>query len=444
MTKALTAMSQGGIYDHLGGGYARYSTDAAWLAPHFEKMLYDNAQILDLLLLVHGETKNDLFKERIYQTIGWLKREMIAENGAFSATIDADSEGVEGKFYTWSQSEIDSILGKESAQYSEFYGVIPEGNWEDTNILNRLNYPTLLDSETEQQLKQLSQKLFVEREKRPRPGLDSKVLTDWNGLMIATLAKAGQYFSEISWVECAESAFSAITTHSMTEDGRLYHSYRLGIAKHAGILDDYVNMSRAALILLEITGKNFYLHRAQEWVSHLNTHFWDVEGGYFYTADDAEALIVRSKNAADNAVPSGNGSVLEVLAKLHYLTGDREPFEKAKDIVSTFSSELGRNFFPLATFLNNFETLIEGMQIIIIGRRDERETLDLLATLNDFSLPAKVVSIIEDTENLPFDHPAQGKTRKEGKPTAYVCTGPVCSDPANSPLALRSILQKED
>ncbi|MEH6404833.1 MAG: thioredoxin domain-containing protein [Sneathiella sp.] len=444
VTKALTAMSQGGIYDHLGGGYSRYSTDAAWLAPHFEKMLYDNALILDLLLLVHGETKNDLFKERIYQTVGWLKREMIAENGAFSAAIDADSEGVEGKFYTWDQSEIDTILGKQAAQYSEFYGVKEDGNWEDTNILNRLNYPTLLDPETEEQLKILSQKLFIEREKRIRPGLDSKVLTDWNGLMITTLAKAGLYFSEISWVESAENAFSAITTHSMTEDGRLYHSYRLGTAKHSGILDDYVNMSRAALALFEVTGKNFYLQRAQEWVAHLNTHFWDENGGYFYTADDAEALIVRSKNAADNAVPSGNGSVLEVLAKLHYLTGEREPFEKATDIVRTFSSELGRNFFPLATFLNNFETLIEGMQIIIVGRRDERETLDLLATLNDFSLPTKVVNIIEDTENLPFDHPAQGKTRKDGKPTAYICTGPVCSDPANSPLALRSVLRKED
>ncbi len=444
VTKALNAMSQGGIYDHLGGGYSRYSTDAAWLAPHFEKMLYDNALILDLLLLIHAENKSDLFEQRIYQTIGWLKREMMAENGAFSATVDADSEGIEGKFYTWSQDEIDEILGKESAQYSEIYGAEKEGNWDGTNILNRLAYPHRLDEDTEIQLDHLSQILFSEREKRIRPGLDDKVLTDWNGMMITTLAKAGQYFGEVSWIELAENAFSAITTHSMTEDSRLYHSFRLGKAQHTGTLDDYANMSRAALLLYEVTGKNFYLKRAQEWTAILDTHFWDEDGGYFYTADDAEALIVRAKNASDNAVPSGNGIMLEVLGRLHYLTGMREPFEKATDIIRAFSSELGRNFFPLATFLNNFETLIEAKQIVIIGRRDERETLDLLAVLNEYSLPTKIVNVIESSENLPFDHPAIAKVRKDNKPTAYICTGPVCSEPANSPQDLRSILTAEE
>lgn len=444
VTRALTSMSQGGIYDHLGGGYSRYSTDAAWLAPHFEKMLYDNALILDLLLLVHAQDKNELFECRIYQTIEWLLREMVAENGAFSATIDADSEGIEGKFYTWSQQEITKILGPESDQYSEFYGVEEHGNWEGVNILNRLNYPHSLDAETETHLRSLSDKLFKEREKRIRPGLDDKILTDWNGLMISTLTKAGQYFGEASWIERAENAFSAITSHSMTNDNRLFHSFRLGEARHSGILDDYANMSRAALHLYEATGKAFYLQHAQDWVTVLNSHFWDEDGGYFYTADDAEALIVRSKNASDNAVPSGNGTILEVLARLHYLTGERDPFEKATDIIRTFSAQLGQNFFPLATFLNNFETLIEAKQIVIIGRRDERETLDLLAVLNEFSLPTKIVNVIDDTENLPFDHPAIGKDRIDDKPTVYVCTGPVCSEPVNSPQAFRLLLVTEE
>ncbi|MFT6557934.1 thioredoxin domain-containing protein [Sneathiella sp.] len=441
VVKALTGMSQGGLFDHLGGGYARYSTDARWLAPHFEKMLYDNALILDLMVLVHHETKSELFKDRIYQTIGWLLREMIAENRAFSATIDADSEGVEGKFYTWSQTEINDILGEKAAQYSEIYDVSPEGNWENTNILNRLEYQGLLDEELELLLKEQSQILFDVREKRVRPALDDKVLTDWNGLMIATLAKAGDYFNEQSWLDQAENAFLAITTYSMEDNARLYHSFRAGKAKHNGTLDDYANMSRAALILYEITGKAFYLERAQQWVGHLNDHFWDAEGGYFYTADDAEALIVRTKNAFDNAVPSGNGTMLEVLGRLHYLTGAREPFEKATDIVRAFSPELGRNFFPLSTFLNNFETLVEGKQIIILGKRDEEDTQQLLSVLHDFSLPTKVVNIIEDTESLPTDHPAFGKTRLDDKATAYICTGPVCSNPANTIISLRSILE---
>ncbi|MCG8493771.1 MAG: thioredoxin domain-containing protein, partial [Sneathiellales bacterium] len=441
VVKALTAMSQGGIYDHLGGGYARYSTDAEWLAPHFEKMLYDNALILDLMLLVHGETKTDLFEDRIYQTVGWLLREMIAENGAFCATIDADSEGVEGKFYTWSANEIRDLLGSDAEQFSEFYDVSLDGNWENTNILNRLEYQGRLDEDLETNLKKQREILLKAREKRIRPETDTKVLTDWNGLMIATLAKAGHYFARTDWLERAENAFLAITSTVMTEDNRLFHSYRQGQAKHTGTLDDYANMSRAALLLHEITGKAFYLERAQEWFQILNTHFWDSEGGYFYTADDAEALIVRTKNAHDNAVPAGNGTMLEVLARLHYLTGDREPFEKATDIVRCFSAELGRNFFPLATFLNNFETLIEGKQILIVGKREDQGTKNLLSVLRDFSLPAKVVNVMEDLSNLPADHPANGKSQKDGKSTAYICTGPTCSLPANNPVSLRTLLE---
>jgi uncharacterized protein len=444
VTKALTQMSQGGIYDHLGGGFSRYSTDAKWFAPHFEKMLYDNALILDLLLQVHAENKSELFKDRIYDTIGWLEREMIAENGAFSATLDADSEGVEGKFYVWSEKEIELVLGSEADQFCEFYGTEPEGNWEGSNILHRLNYPTQLDEDLENDLKIARGKLLEARAARVRPGLDDKVLTDWNGLMIATLAKAGDYFDENSWIERAENAFSAITSHSMRDDGRLYHSFRLGQARHEGMLDDYTNMARAALVLHEITGRQFYQEQAELWVHHLNTHFWADDGGYYYTADDAEALIVRSKSASDNATPSGNGVVVEVLARLHYLTGAREPFEKATDLAKAFSVSLGQNFFPLATFLNNFEILINAKQIIIVGNRTDNAVTDMLAVLKDYSLPTKILNILETTEDLPFDHPAKGKSKIDGKATVYICTGPVCSNPANSVLELVSLLEQKD
>jgi hypothetical protein len=441
--KALTGMSQGGIYDHLGGGFARYSTDAEWLAPHFEKMLYDNAQILDLLLTVHHETKSELFEERIRETIDWLLREMVTDEGGFAATVDADSEGVEGKFYTWSKAEIDEILSDHAPHFEEIYNVSEEGNWEKTNILNRLQYPDRLDEETETALASWRQTLFDHRETRIRPGLDDKVLTDWNGLMIATLARAGDYFSEVHWINAAEKAFVAITTHSMEANGRLFHSYRLGRAQHTGLLDDYTNMARAALTLHEVTGKTFYLEWAEQWVEILNTHFWDEKGGgYFYTADDAEALIIRSKNATDNAIPSGNGVMLEVLAKLHLLTGAREPFEKATNLLRCFTAELARNFFPLATLLNNFETLVNAQQVIIVGNRSEPEVIDLLNVLKDVSLPSKVVNVLEDTENLPFDHPAKGKGKLEGKPTVYLCTGPTCSPPANTVTDFAALLKE--
>ena len=165
-------------------------------------------------------------------------------------------------------------------------------------------------------------------------------------------------------------------------------------------------------------------------------------GGYFFTADDAEALIVRSKNAHDNAVPAGNGTMLEVLAKLHLLTGKREPFEKATELLRCFTAELGRNFFPLGTLLNNFETLVNARQVIIIGQRSDPEVIDLMNVLRDFSLPSKVVNVLEDTSNLPFDHPAKDKTKLDGKPTAYLCTGPTCSLPANSVVDFAALLKE--
>ena len=209
------------------------------------------------------------------------------------------------------------------------------------------------------------------------------------------------------------------------------------------LLDDYANMARAALTLREITGKAFYLERAEQWTEILNEHFWDEKGGgYFYTADDAEALIVRSKNAQDNAVPSGNGTMLEVLAKLHLLSGAREPFEKATNLLRCFSVELARNFFPLATLLNNFETLVNARQVVIVGRRSDAEVIDIINVLKDISLPSKVVNILEDTENLPFDHPAKGKGKLDGKPTVYLCTGPTCSPPANNVAAFAALLKE--
>src|SRR5712671_1931022 len=226
--RSLTTIGQGGIYDHLGGGYARYATDARWLVPHFEKMLYDNAELVSLLTLVWQETRDPLYATRVAETIGWLEREMTGPEGGFFSSLDADSEHEEGKFYVWSEAEIDQVLGKHAAVFKRFYDVSAEGNWEEKNILNRLRHPALADAETEAELAWCRELLFKTREPRVRPGLDDKVLADWNGLMIAALAEAGLAFERPECIALAERAFAFIQKEMTGGDGRLRHSWRAG------------------------------------------------------------------------------------------------------------------------------------------------------------------------------------------------------------------------
>ncbi|MEX2408942.1 MAG: thioredoxin domain-containing protein, partial [Rhodovibrionaceae bacterium] len=369
----LRKLCQGGIYDHLGGGFARYTVDARWLIPHFEKMLYDNAQILDLLTWGWQDSGNPLFEQRARETVDWLEREMIAKDengapsGAYAASYDADSEGEEGKFYVWSEAEIDTLLGGDAAVFKQLYDVTPGGNWEGKTILNRLNAPDLAEPETEASLAACRKILYEARAKRVWPGWDDKVLADWNGLAIAALARAAPVFDAPEWLSAAERVF-AFVTQKLAEGDRLFHAWRRGQRQHAAMLEDYANMIEAALALFEATGEARYLDRAEAWTAVLDAQFRDDEnGGYFQTAADAENLIVRSKSAADNAVPAGNGSMLGNLARLYYLTGKDAYRERAETLVKAFSGELNRNFFPLSTFLNGNELLQAAVQVAIVG-----------------------------------------------------------------------------
>ncbi|MBV8188474.1 MAG: thioredoxin domain-containing protein, partial [Alphaproteobacteria bacterium] len=244
VTVTLDRMCQGGIYDHLGGGFARYSTDGEWLVPHFEKMLYDNAQLIDLLVLVWQQTKNPLYAARIAETCDWALREMVAESGGFAASYDADSEGVEGKFYVWDAAEIDAVLGPDDAAFfKKAYDVTPAGNWEHRTILHRNRAPALLGAAEEERLAALCAKLKAVRDKRAWPGWDDKVLADWNGLMIATLANAASVFEQPAWLAAAIRAWRCVMDGMREENGRLFHSLRAGKRLHRGTLDDYVNMA---------------------------------------------------------------------------------------------------------------------------------------------------------------------------------------------------------
>ena len=437
----LDRMSQGGIYDHLGGGYARYSIDAVWLVPHFEKMLYDNAQLVDLLIWAWQETRSPLFEARIRETAEWVLREMVAAGGGFAASLDADSEGEEGRYYVWSEAEIDAVLGPDAALFKKTYDVTAAGNWEGKTILNRSGDETPAHAEQDAVLARCRSALLAEREKRVRPGWDDKVLADWNGLMIAALANAGAVFGSVRWAAAAAAAF-AFVQESMTTGGRLRHSWRQGRLGSAATVDDYANMARAALVLHETTGEDRYLDAAATWVGVLDDHYWDADGGgYFFTADDAETLIVRAKSADDNATPSGNAVIASVLAHLFYLTGEARYLQRAEAVIAAFAGEVTRNFFPLAALLNSAENLGRAVQIVIVGARGEAETENMVGAVHHASIPGRVVAVIPPSSSLPPSHPAHGKEQKDGTVTAYVCVGQSCSLPLTSPEGLLESLK---
>ena len=437
---SMERMAQGGIYDHLGGGFARYSTDERWLVPHFEKMLYDNAQLLDLLCHVWQETGEPLFAARAAETVGWVLREMRTAEGAFASALDADSEGEEGKFYVWDEAEIDSALGADAGGFKAVYDVTPGGNWEGKTILNRLSPPQTENAVEEARLARLRAVLLERRAPRPRPGWDDKVLADWNGLMIAALANAAMVFRESAWLDAAAAAFDYVAG-PMAAGGRLRHCARHGRTKNVEFLDDYAEMARAALMLAEATGDNAYIARAKGWVAILDADYWDpAGGGYFYAPDDSEVRISRTKTAHDAATPAGNGTMVGVLARLHYLTGETAYRERAEALVKAFSGELERNFAPLATLVNNSELLHRAVQIVVCGARTAAETRALLDAVFATSLTNRVLTVLAPGDALRAGHPAAGKGQHEGRAAAYVCVGPVCSLPATEPEALRAAL----
>ena len=427
------AMAQGGIYDHLRGGWARYSVDPYWLVPHFEKMLYDNAQLIDLYAMLWQATGSDLFRQRITETVGWVFAEMTTAEGVFCSSLDADSDdgtghSEEGAFYVWTGDEVDALLGEDAAFFKEWYDVTPGGNWEGKAILNRSASGTA-DEADEARLAPLRETLLTARAERPRPGLDDKILADWNGLMIHALIKAGTALGEADWIAAGERAFQWIA-ETMGEGDRLWHSARDGRFVKIAMIDDYAAMARAALALYEATGQDGYLARARAWVATADKHYWDDDaGGYFFTADDAEALIVRTKTATDNATPSGNAVMVGVHARLFYLTGETAYRDRAEAITRTFAGDINQNPFAHAVLINNLEFLHQAVQVVLIGERDDPRVQAFTRAVNESCVPNLLLAIIAPGADLPAGHPAAGKTQVDGQPTAFVCEGPVCSLP---------------
>jgi uncharacterized protein YyaL (SSP411 family) len=395
------------------------------------------------MTLVWQDTKSELYRQRVDETLGWVAREMLAPDGGFAGSLDADSEHEEGKFYVWTEAEIDDVLGDRAALFKRFYDVGAEANWEGKTILNRSAAPELADEATERALSECRALLFEVRQHRVRPGWDDKVLVDWNGLMITAMANAGAVFERPDWIELARSAFDFIRVRMTTSEARLLHSWRAGRAQHPASADDYANLCRAALALYEATCNEDFLTQARQWVAILDRHYWDdAGGGCFFAASDTEGLITRAKTAADSAVPAGNGTLIGVLTRLAILTGEETYRGRAEQIIETFSGEIARNFFPLATFLNNAELFEKPVQIVIVGRREDPAFHALVRSSYDVSLPNRIVFSAAPGVSLPAAHPAFGKGLFGGKPTAYVCEGPVCSLPVSTSESLLETLSR--
>ncbi|MFL6950149.1 MAG: thioredoxin domain-containing protein [Xanthobacteraceae bacterium] len=430
----LDHICQGGIYDHLGGGFARYSVDERWLVPHFEKMLYDNAQLLELLAVAFARTGKPLFRQRAAETVGWLAREMTQPEGAFAASLDADSEGEEGKFYVWSHDEIERVLGPENAAFfAAHYDVSPEGNFEGHNIINMLSsLPRSKDDDAK--LAMLRSMLHQERSKRIRPGLDDKVLADWNGLMIAALANAGTLFSEPTWVEQAARAFRFIA-QSMTRGDRLGHSWRDGRLLFPGLASDFACMIKAALALFEATGDPAFLERAVAWQRALDRHYANAEiGGYYLTADDAEGLVVRPHSIMDDATPNPNAVTAQNLVRLAALTGDdtwRSATDRLFDRLIPIAAE---NLFGHMALLNALDFRLRPTEIVVTGTGERADAL-VQAALKVPSLTRTVLRA-RSADALPASHPAQPKVAAAHEPAAFLCVGTTCSLPIVSASAI--------
>ena len=429
----LQRMSQGGIYDHLGGGYARYSTDAIWLVPHFEKMLYDNAQLLDLLALAHAHRPDPLYAARAEETVGWMIRDMTAAGAAFAASEDADSEGEEGRFYVWTEAEVNTLLGDAAPAFKRAYDVTPGGNWEGHTILRRVTPPGSPDEEAA--LAHSRPILFTAREKRIRPGRDDKVLADWNGLAIAALARASVVFHHPEWLARAAQAHDFILAEMAEPDGRVQHAWRLGRVTAAGLLDDQAAMARASLALFEATGDARRLDQALR-LAEATQAFADGHGGYYTTAVDAtDVPIARPRTAADNATPAGNGVLAEVFARLWHLTGDAKWRERAEALLRAFTGNPDQ-FAAMPTLLAAADTLEEAATVVISGAPSDPLASVALAAPD----PATVVLRAHDLAQLPPQHPAFGKPAATQGAVAYVCRRQVCGLPVSDAAALAASL----
>jgi len=464
--KTLDAMRDGGIWDQVGGGFHRYSTDAQWRVPHFEKMLYDQALLLMAYTEAFQATGLVRYRDTAEAIVSYVLRDLTSPEGAFFSAEDADSPGGEGAFYLWTAEEMESVLGKEDAEIANHaFNVRPGGNFsspEGTGQENTL-YRTLTDTQLSQvtgipeqelagRLAGIREKLFVAREKRQRPSLDDKVLADWNGLMIAALAKAARVFGNATYRAAAERAMEFLLLRMRTGDARLWHRYRDGEAAIMGFSDDYAFVCYALVELYECTFSVRYLAEALALVKVFQEHFLDtVSGGFFFVADDGEALLVRSKEIYDGAIPSANSVACETFLRLSRLTGDPVHEETAVALSCAFVGQVQKSPSAFCWFLCAIERAVgPSQEIVIAGDEGSEDTQAFIAAIRSRYLPGSSVMFRTLTDPVqadelaavaPFTRDIQPRI---GRATAYLCSGNACSAPITDPELLGKELDKKE
>ncbi len=448
--QSLDHMARGGIYDHLGGGFARYSVDERWLVPHFEKMLYDNALLTSCYLEAFQATGDLSYRAVAEETLAFVRRELTRAEGPFMSTLDADSEGLEGKFYVWTEDEIVAVLGKADADlFNSVYGVAPLGNWHDphghapsrSNVLHRVKafdqIARLLDMpepELRARLDACRQKLFEAREKRVRPGRDDKTLTAWNGLMIAAFAQAAQVLDDPSYAETAARAADFILTKMRTPDGRLLRTWSAGTeAKLNGYLEDYAFLIDALVTLYEATFAPRWVAAAVELADVMLDQFWDErDGGFFFTGRSHELLIARNKDPHDNAIPSGNAMAVTGLLRLAKLTGRADLLARAETTLKLFRGLMATHPMAAAQMLNALDFYLGPVEeVAIVGAPTAADSVRVVRALRSRFQPNRVVAF-KPTGTADADYRAipllEGK-QALGAVTVYVCANFACQAP---------------
>jgi uncharacterized protein YyaL (SSP411 family) len=441
-------MAQGGVYDQVGGGFHRYAVDARWLVPHFEKMLYDNAQLPRLYLEAFQVTRAPGLRAVVEETLDYLVREMRHPEGAFYAATDADSEGHEGRYFLWTRAEVARLVDAADLDLvCRYWDISDEGNFEGRSI----PHVTLTPEQVAQMfgrtardvaaaLGRAKARLLEARARRVPPLRDEKILVSWNGLAIGAFAEAGRVLGRRHYLEVAVAAAEFIWAR-MRAGGRLLHSWAAGQAKHAAYLDDHAFLASALVDLYEATGDRTHLARARELATALEARFHDDAGGaYFFTAHDQERLIVRSKSGADGSLPSGNAVAAHVLLRLHHLTGENGYRLRAEEILRLYHNEAAKNPFAYAAYLQALELYVHGpVEVIVIGCPDAAEAGALWDVVAEAYVPHRVLVRARPEDPDPLE-PARNRPAVDGRATAYVCRSFACSAPVTDPEALRALL----
>jgi uncharacterized protein YyaL (SSP411 family) len=430
----LDRMADGGMYDQVGGGFARYSTDGAWLVPHFEKMLYDNAQLALLYARAWLVTANDRFRRIATETLEYLLREMRDPSGGFWSSQDADSEGVEGKFATWTWDELVELIGPDAA---EAFGARPEGNWEGTNVLRAPHGPGDRD--------EARATLLRARDRRVRPATDDKVLTGWNALAIRAFAEAGRIFDEPRYLDAAIEAASFVWANLRRPDGRLLRSWRAGVGRVPAFADDHALLVAALLTLYETTAEVTWFEAARALGDRLIELFADADrGGFFQTGSDAETLVVRSKDVYDNAVPSGNSAAAESLLRLSRFTGESSYEDAAGSALRLVADAMASAPIGFGHALSALDLYLgPSHEVAIVGPPHAEDTRALVdAAVRERWRPNVVLAVASPTDttsraSVPL---LRDRPQVDRKPTAYVCERFVCMAPVTSPWELASSL----